>query len=86
MSGEGYFWEISENKSGYIRGSGKKALENFRRYHTTRTIKLKKTDGDFVYAHDEFIDDWGSEKMEVVHWLRERLDSGGFVAGAVLQN
>jgi len=64
-----------------------KALENFDRYQTTSEIKLKEPDGSFVYIHDEFIDDWDSEKkVEVVQRLRSCMESGGFVAGAFLQN
>ena len=64
-----------------------KALENFDRYQTTSEIKFREPDGSFVYIHDEFIDDWDSEKkVEVVQRLRSCMESGGFVAGAFLQN
>ncbi|MBN2220342.1 MAG: GNAT family N-acetyltransferase [Kosmotogaceae bacterium] len=64
-----------------------KALKNYDRYQTTGVIKLKEPDGSFVCIHDEFIDDWDSEKkVEVVQRLRSCMESGGFVAGAFLQN
>jgi len=62
------------------------SLKDFDRYQETRIVKRKKPDGSFEYLIDEFIDDWDSKrKTEVVDELKLCLLSGGFVAGAFLE-